>query len=276
MTTILLVDNGSRRPESVLALRDLAAHLTAYTGQIITPVSLQHSDHIDPAFLNQRPAMVLTSFLRQQLLLGQRDFIILPLFFGPSRALTEFIPTQVAMLRNELGWFEVRMAKVLCPLPAGEPLLVEIVSDQLEQCINQQPALPNQIIVVDHGSPVPQVTAVRTWLAQQLTTRLQHIAPVSEAVMERRTGREYDFNGQLLTEVLNDHAMRDPRCRITLSMLFFFAGRHAGQAGDIATICRTAMARHSGLSISVTPLVGQHQRLIELLAHRLQAVINNA
>ncbi|MBB1076550.1 cobalamin biosynthesis protein CbiX [Rhodoferax sp. 4810] len=272
MTTILLVDNGSRRPESVLALRDLAARLTAYTGQIITPVSLQHSDHIDTALLDQRPAIVLTSCLRQQLLLGRRDFIILPLFFGPSRALTEFIPTQVAILQNELGWFDVRMAEVLCPLPAGEPLLVEILSDQLQHCISQQSALPDQIILVDHGSPVSQVTAVRTWLAQQLTVRLQHIAPVSEAVMERRSEREYDFNGQLLTEVLKNHAMRDPRCRITLSMLFFFAGRHAGQEGDIATICRTAMTHHSELSIAVTPLVGQHRRLIELLAHRLQAV----
>jgi hypothetical protein len=98
--------------------------------------------------------------------------LILPLFFGPSRAISDYVPERIAALQEDLGPFEVRIARALCPLPEGEPDLVEILLARIHGAASEQGVTPRRILLVDHGSPIPAVTEVRRWLARQLKQRL--------------------------------------------------------------------------------------------------------
>ncbi|MET0068239.1 MAG: cobalamin biosynthesis protein CbiX [Candidatus Thiodiazotropha sp.] len=264
--TILLADNGSRRPESVLNLRHLAHSLSAAAGRSVLPVSLQHADKIPATELAGQPADTLPALLQRRLLQGEREFVILPLFFGPSRALTSFIPDQVQRLSESYGPFGVSVAEVLCPLPEGEPRLAEILRAQL-------PAQTQRVILVDHGSPIPSVTAVRRYLADVLAKHLGAQTTLHEAVMERRTGVQYDFNGGLLEDVLMSEGGRDARTPIDLSLLFLSPGRHAGPGGDIESICERVRQNFPNWSIRISGLVGDHPDLIPILMDRLDSVL---
>lgn len=266
--TILLCDNGSRRPEASLSLRALARDLSRTAGQTIHPVSLQHADRIPAEALGGEPAHVLESFLADRLATGERNFLILPLFFGPSRAVIHFIPQTMERLRRTWGDFNLRMAQTLCPLPAGEPRLADLLLDRILAARSGQ--RPDHAILVDHGSPIPEVTAVRQWLAGHLKQRQPDIT-WHEAVMERRPGAEYDFNGRLLAQVLEDIATAQPDTRISLGLLFLHPGRHAGPGGDIEQIREAAAKKHAALDIAAGPLAGAHPALIEILNTRLSA-----
>ena len=269
--TILLVDNGSKRPDATLNLRRLAAALTARADRGIHPVSLQHADAIPVDELDGRPASTFASFLREQLDHGQDRFIVLPLFFGPSRALTSFIPDTVSDLQRQYPAMQLQLADVLCPLPAGEPRLAEILRDHVAATMQRGQVESARIVLVDHGSPIAEVTAVRQWLADTLKVLLGDRVALEQAVMERRSGRQYDFNGRLLAAVLGELATVNATAPVVLAMLFLSPGRHAGVDGDIAEICQQAVAENPGLRILTTPLVGEHPLLIDILLDRLQA-----
>ncbi|MGB0722131.1 MAG: sirohydrochlorin chelatase [Gammaproteobacteria bacterium] len=265
--TILLCDNGSRRAASTLSLRRLASDLSERSGHPVHAVPLQHAGKIDPARLDGKPARELPDFLDDRLAAGDRAFLILPLFFGPSRAISSFIPQTAEQCRARYGAFNLDVADVLCPLPRGEPALAELLRDNVLRTAPQ----PGHVILVDHGSPIPEVTAVRQWLGARLDALIPS-ATLSEAVMERREGREYDFNGALLEDELERLAVAGHR-RITLAMLFLNPGRHAGEGGDIDQIRVAAMERHPGLEVEASPLVGEHPALVDILARRLDSAL---
>lgn len=269
MRLILLVDNGSSRPDSTLNLRRIAERLAERVGGSVRPVSLLHADRVPAERLDGRPAEILAPTLRCLVGEGMRDLRLLPLFFGPSRALTQFVPELAAEVAAELSPFRLDIASELCPLPAGEPRLVEILADNLAAAAARAAIEPKRVVLVDHGSPIPEVTAVRRWLALGLAERLGPDVRLEEAVMERRPGPEYDFNGPLLEDVLIRLAEADHTTPILLSMLFLSAGRHAGPDGDIAQIRARILERFPTLDIQATPLVGSHPTLIEILADRL-------
>jgi sirohydrochlorin ferrochelatase len=269
MRSILLVDNGSSRPDSTLNLRRLSARLAERVGEPIRPVSLLHADRVAAERLNGQPAEILAPTLRRLVSEGVRDLRLLPLFFGPSRALTQFVPEMAAEVAAECGPFRLEIAPELCPLPGGEPRLVEILADNLDAVARSAGIAPKRVVLVDHGSPIAEVTAVRRWLALGLAGRLGPDVRLEEAVMERRPGPEYDFNGPLLEDLLSRLAETDRETPILLSMLFLSAGRHAGSDGDIAQICVGIERRFPGMRIEVAPLVGSHPGLIEILASRL-------
>jgi sirohydrochlorin ferrochelatase len=267
--TLLLVDNGSSRPESTLNLRRLALRLGERLGQTIHPVSLQHTHKIPAESLGGIAADTFHPFMAQRLAQRDRRFIVLPLFFGPSRALSSFIPDQVTRLSAEFGHFELTQARVLCPLPEGEPRLARILCDQLPA----NGTARRRVILVDHGSPIPEVTAVRRYLAGEMRQLLAPGSELVEAVMERRQGSDYDFNGELLEQVLRQAAYDDGQTPIALSLLFMSPGRHAGSGGDIEGICQRVSAEHPALPIHIGGLVGEHDGLIPILGDRLKAVL---
>jgi len=270
---ILLADNGSKSPEATLRLRAIATSLGEACGQPIEPVSLRYADQIPAEDLDGYPAQVLVEFLTAHLAAGRREFILVPLLFGKSRALTNFVPEQVALLEARFGPFELRQAEVLSPLPEGEPLLADILADQVARCSRELGAEPTCVIVVDHGSPLPAVTAVRAAATMALRERIDRDVQLTQAVMERREGAEYDFNGQLLGDLLDAYAARDEATVIVLAMMFISPGRHAGPGGDIEQICRAARERNPGLKLGVSGLVGEHPLLIEILRQRLCRVL---
>ncbi len=272
---LLLLDNGSRRPDATRNLRRLAHHLGEVLGTEVQPVSAQHASRIPPEALDGVPAQTLEPFLREQVAAGEHRFDIVPLFFGPSRAISAFVPEVAGRVAAEVGPLQVRVADALCPLPAGEPLLVEILADQVRRALPERSSDAVDVLLVDHGSPLPAVTAVRHWLAEGLAAALADTAAaemrVGEAVMERREGAEYAFNGRLLAEALTAlgaaASIERPR-RVVLAMQFISPGRHAGAGGDIAEIVAAAQTDHPGLDVRITGLIGEHPRFVELLAAR--------
>ncbi|MCG8089256.1 MAG: cobalamin biosynthesis protein CbiX [Candidatus Thiodiazotropha endolucinida] len=271
--TILLADNGSKRADSVINLRLLAKQLSNLSNHQVFPVSLQHADRIPTDLLNGEAAETLTTFLRERLKQGETEFILIPLFFGRSRALTSFIPQQLEKLRAEYGPFRLTLAEELYPLPQGEPRVATILQQQLQATDQGRP--PQLVILVDHGSPLPQVSEVRKRVCADLRHQLSPRIELQQAVMERRQGNEYDFNGQLLSEQLEKIALSRPNISIDLALLFLSPGRHAGAGGDIESICQQIRESHPGVQIRIAPLVGQHPGIAEILLDRLDSALDN-
>jgi len=210
-------------------------------------------------------------FLTKQLQSGNNKFLILPLFFARSSALTSFVPEQIKLLEAEFGKIELTVADVVYPLPQGENGLVSILSDYIQQLRNKDLPDKQSIVLVDHGSPSPKVTAVRQHIAKILQQQLEYIT-IEQAVMERREGSKYDFNGPLLESWLARKATQGEKTAIVV-MLFFLPGKHAGAGGDIEGICRNIERKYPGFSIKITPPVAEHAGLVDLLQARLQALL---
>jgi len=68
---------------------------------------MQHSDRIPKEEvdnkLSGKPAQVFRDFMTEKLKNNHRDFILIPLFFGKSRAITSFVPQEMAVLNAEFG-----------------------------------------------------------------------------------------------------------------------------------------------------------------------------
>lgn len=265
----LLVDNGSLRPQSVLNLRRIAAQLGRETGLEILPSSLLHSSKVSADQLEGEPAVNLERRLRLFLEAGEREFTILPFFFGPTGAITDYLPQRLAYRREKHGDFTVRQAPFLyLGHGADNADLVRILEDNVRQIIGYNKWKRPRVVLVDHGSPLPEVTAVRDALAVELEEALgDSVTAVAPASMERREGEEYAFNEPLLEKLLRQPAWNEGP--VIISMLFLSPGRHAGPGGDIATICREAREENPGLRTCMTGLVGEHPDIVKVLQRRL-------
>lgn len=281
---IILADNGSTKASATLQLRSIAQQLSERTKQKIHPVSLQHANVISTDELGGAKALVLPEFLRDQLQQGQREFIILPLFFGNSRALTKFIPDVQTELEDELeigsGEFKVQIMDTLYTLPhpvlgSGSSSsfgLSEIIYDHVLQTAQTNSLPLKNIVLVDHGSPSSQITAVRNGVAKEVQAKLGKDVQLEQAVMERREGKQYDFNGELLEDWLiakAEQGVSGEETNAIVALLFSLPGRHAGEDGDIVTICDSVMQRYPNFKVGISPLVGEHPLLLEILADRL-------
>lgn len=269
----LLVDNGSLSPAATLNLRKIAVKLEAAIEHPVRPVSLLHSDRVSSADLGGTPAETLESSMRAAIDQGARKFIVLPFFFGPSAALTEFIPERVAEIGKSSPDLDVRIASPLVRLDQPEDTrIAAILADNAHSTVAAANlANPPVVVVVDHGSPQSTVADVRNHVAEQVARQLGSAAQVVlPASMERRPGPEYDFNEPLL-----EHALRRLPCGcgdVVVSMMFLSPGRHAGAGGDVEQICRSAEECCPGLKIHITPLAGDHPLIVEILADRFREV----
>lgn len=265
---VFLLDNGSLEPAATLRLRELAAALGRATGHAVEPVSLLHSSAVPAEALGGVAAEIFEPAVRRRAEAGRTAIVVVPLFFGPSRALTEYLPERVATVRRALPGVAVRLA---APLFAEEDeRLACILADHVRATaarMSRPAAGPVPVALVDHGSPLRAVTEVRNALARQLGSLLGDGFDVRPCSMERREGAEFDFCEPLLSRLLTqaDWARGD----VVIAMQFLQPGRHAGAGGDVARICRDAEAARAGLRTRLTPLIGEHPRLIEILADRL-------
>ncbi|MFZ9682693.1 MAG: sirohydrochlorin chelatase [Cephaloticoccus sp.] len=268
---LLLVDNGSLEPAATLSLRDLARSLGARIEREVLPVSLLHANRVPAAALDGEPAVIVEDFLRTELAAGETDFVVLPLFLGPSRAITDYLPGIVAKLQPEFPTLSLRIAPVLHR--AGEADLPRMLADRVREVATPDfvRGEPVRVALVDHGSPIPTVTAVRNEVAVQLAHELgETVAAVAPCSMERRPGPEYAFNDPLLGNLL----ARDPWSSgpVVVTQLFLQPGRHAGEGGDLAQISATAMAASPALRVVRTTPLASHPGLIDLLARRFMDV----
>lgn len=269
MPVIMLCDNGSVRANATLQLRYVAESLSRVSGQMIHPVSFKHADRIAEDKIQGIPANIYHHFMKQQLMMGNREFLLLPMFFGNSKALTSFVPEQNNMLKETFGDFKVDIAEVIYPLPEGEPLLVDIILQHIHATAENYHMPLKNVVLVDHGSPIPRVTEVRRHLAAKVQDKLPTSCHLEQAVMERREGEEYDFNGDLLKHWLLKKARQGEDSALVI-LLFFLPGRHAGEGGDINEICHSVMSEYSDFNIKISPLITEHPLFITILQKRLQ------
>jgi sirohydrochlorin ferrochelatase len=275
MTTSFLVDNGSLRASATLNLRKIAHRLTQETGQVVEPVSLLHSSKVDPAELEGKEAETFGPALRRKLAQGETDFLVLPLFFGPSLAMTDYLPKRISAMREAHGPFNIHVTSCLFDEMEGTDLrLAEIMRQRVEEVILPGEP-PPPVLLVDHGSPAPAVTAVRNFIAGQLSVMLKgRVSRLVATSMERREGEEYRFTDPLLESVLGQDGFN--RGRVIIAMMFLSPGRHAGVEGDVAQICRRAEETSPGLKTVMTDLVGDHPDLVPILADRLRVGLKKA
>ena len=255
-TRILLVDNGSLRPEATLELRRLSAEVAQLLGQPVHPVSVLHSHKIDPALLAGEPAVIFEQAVQQAKTDGIDELLVLPLFIGPSRAITEYLPQVFADAQP--GAMKLTVRPTLYGEDGAE--LLDILADQILHTPGD--ADKDTILLCDHGSPIIEVTRVRDALARDLSAEMD--IPPSRLIacsMERREGPEYAFNEPLLATALQ----RAPGDVIIL-MLFLLPGRHAGPDGDVATIAK----EHAkpGAQVRMSPLLAKHPSMSQLIAKR--------
>jgi hypothetical protein len=209
-------------------------------------------------------AEILEPALERRLAMGISEFLILPLFFGQSGALTDYLPARLAHLHAKHPALKVSMAAPLY-LPT-DPRLARILADHVRRLAG----FSHRVVLVDHGSPAQIVIDVRNALARQLGDLLGHEYKVAPASMERRAGPAYDFCEPLLGGLLREPGWNSGD--VIIAMQFLLPGRHAGPAGDVAAICRDAEAASDGaLHTLMTPLVAEHPMLIDILADRWKA-----
>ena len=271
MRKILLVDNGSLRAQATLNLRRLAHALSQATGEAVEAASLLHSYKIPSEQLDGHKAVTLGPLAERYAAQGATELLILPFFFGPSQALTRYLPERLAEVQASYPQLAVKVALPLVDSQEAVDLrLVKLLADNVRERMAGQ-SQP-KVVLVDHGSPIPEVTAVRNYLAGQLSVLLADEAScVTFACMERRDGEAYRFNEPLLEDLLASPMLA--HSEVVLSMLFLSPGRHAGEGGDIAEICEQAMARSPGLNVVTTRLVGENDAIVDILATRLQQAL---
>jgi len=265
---LLLVDNGSKRAEAILALRATADRLTSRLGRLVVPASVLHSSKVPPEQLDGIPAETLIPALRRRLNAGHRSFRILPFFFGPSRAFTEYLPEKIAALRCENpDWadFQLEITPPLYDSPDDERL-ARALAERIDLTMARHQWKRPAAILVDHGSPEPKVTSVRDAVGEQLRNLLgDRCVPFAVASMERRESPEYDFNEPMLERVLRQKAIRG---EVIIALMFLNPGRHAGPDGDIAQICQEATSVNPKLVCQMTEPLGNHPLIEEILAER--------
>ncbi|SDN58595.1 Sirohydrochlorin ferrochelatase [Halomonas shengliensis] len=274
MPRILLVDNGSLRPQATLNLRRLAAALARRTGETVEAASLLHSHKVPAERLEGEKAVTLGPLAERLAAEGETELVVVPFFFGPSQALTRYLPERLAEVQAAHPRLAVRVALPLFNTLHGLDLrLARLLADNVREAMGPareggEDACRPTVVLVDHGSPIPEVAAVRNVLAGQLGALLEGEAgSVTFASMERREGEAYRFNEPLLEDLLADPALAGRE--VILAMLFLSPGRHAGEGGDIAEIAARAMAASPGLSVTPSRLVGEHDGILELLASRV-------
>ena len=279
---ILLVDNGSRRPASRLALREGATAFSALLGgRDVRPTSLGFSDGIDAAALGGVPARTLRTELEGLLADGAPGATVVPLFLGPSGGLQRGVASCARELVAGTS-FELRVGACLvdasepCDGRVGRALAAQVLRVARRARLRQ----PLKVLVIDHGTPSPSVHAVRERLAAEVRALLGPRAlSVTGASMERRDEPAYDFNEPLLERAL----ARPPYDGgdVVLAMAFLLPGRHAGEGGDVAQIVERAQeeaAAEGGgaegarepLRVHTTPLLGGHSLVLDVLAERVR------
>src|SRR5690606_32293314 len=115
-------------------------------------------------------------------------------FFGPSAALTDYVPARLDALRVRHPGRSVVLAKPLVdPSDGNDRRVARALADAVRATLRNRELAGPAVVLVDHGTPQRAVTAVREHLGAQLRRELAGEVPVvGTASMERREGETYD------------------------------------------------------------------------------------
>ena len=263
----LLADNGSLEALSTISLRKTAHIAGLLAGVDVHPVSLLHSSKIDPSLLDGIKAETMESFLAGPTGQSADELRILPFFFGPSRALTEWLPEKLEQWKSERDGRSFRILD--CLHQSGDTRLALALEDLCLQAINKNELKKPFLALVDHGTPVFDVHRVREEVGEELKKRMaDRISGFSTCSMERREGEEYDFNEPLLENLLDEK--KGEFEEVLVAQLFLSPGRHAGEDGDLDRTCSSFADSSPSHRLVRTDLLGNHPSVLEILLERIE------
>ena len=263
-----LVDNGSLQPESVIYMRNVAVELGKSTGLSVTPSGLMHSHKVDSSKLNGQPGISLESFFLSKDSELYKNLAFIPMFLGPSLAITDWLPEKLAMWSHNK--IDRKYSIADCLFRRGDHRLANALSEYVSDLIPKFSPVKPYVILVDHGTPLQEVNLVREEVGSALVSKLEgRLSGFSTACMERRDGTQYDFNDPLLENLLQE-IQSGGNNSVILAQLFLAPGRHAGPNGDISEICSPFI--NDGMKIERTPTLGNHPLVLEILADRVNEV----
>ncbi len=268
--TFLLVDNGSIRAASTLALRETARRVSRLSGVTVHPVSLAYSDRVDPEELEGVPARTLPEFLGSDELTPDAETVIVPIFLGNRGAIFRGVEKVIGEACRLRPGLRVRFARFLFEEEGpDQDVLARAVAGRIREKIPECGSRKPLVVLTDHGSPLPVAAQVRNFVAGQVQAILRdEVFAVVPASMERREGKAYAFTDPLLEDVLRRPvAAKRP---VVLAMFFLLPGRHAGEGGDVAEIRDAAVAETGNGEIATTELLGDHPLVVEALAQRIK------
>jgi hypothetical protein len=270
-----LFDNGSFRADSTRSLRRLAGRVAARLGHPVRAVSLLHSTRVAAEELDGEAAQLLEpaldAWFRER---PEGRALLLPLFFGPSGALVDYVPERLAALRVKHPAARAVLAEALV-VPEEEPVeLAAALADRVRETAAARGWRRPKVVLCDHGTPLRTVTAVRDRLGGLLAAALgDEVEAVAVAAMERREGEEFAFNEPLLATLLATPPYASGE--VVVALQFLSPGRHAGPGGDVAEICAAAeeAAREAGreLKTAMTATLADDARVDAVLARRAVA-----
>jgi len=262
----LLADNGSLEAASILNLRKSAHTAGHLAGVEVLPVSLLHSSKVDPQLLDGIKAETMAGFLAGPIAQSSNELRIIPLFFGPSRALTDWLPEKLEQWKCEKDGRTFRILD--CLHQPGDTRLAVALEDLCIQAIEINKLKKPFLALVDHGTPVFEVHRVREEVGDELQKRMAEcISGFSTCSMERRDGEEYDFNEPLLENLLDEK--KEDFEEMLVAQLFLSPGRHAGEGGDLDRICSSFADSSPSHHLVRTDLLGTHPSVIEILLERI-------
>jgi sirohydrochlorin ferrochelatase len=268
LPTCFLFDNGSLRAASTLNLREVARALEKQIGAHVEAVSLLHSSGVDAAELDGRRAQLLEPALQTWFGAKPKGAVVaLPFFFGPSAALTAYVPERLGSLRSKFPEARVEQAGWLVDPALPDDRVALALAEAVRAIIRRENLSRANVVVVDHGSPQRGVAAVRDFLTEQVGSLLaKEVGAVGAASMESRAGEEYAFNQPLLADRLRTTPF--DAGNVVIALQFLSPGRHAGARGDVAEICARAESERLELRTWMSETIGTDPRVIDVLAER--------
>jgi len=250
-----------------------ARQLAAELGVEVRAVSLLHSSAVDPVGLGGRPAQLLEPALTEYLAgKASAEVVLLPLFFGPSRALTDYVPERISSLVGKNPWAQIHLAHWLVePSETDKRVALALAEAVRRQIAGEKLARP-KVVLVDHGSPQQAVTDVRNFLGRQVQALLANeVETVAVASMEKRPGPEFAFADPLLAQRLRTPPF--DRGDVVVALQFLSPGRHAGPEGDVARICAEARRERPELRTHLTETIANDPRVVTVLADRYRVAL---
>ena len=166
---VILMDNGSHRPESTLTLRKIASKLSVSLNIKVNPVSLLHSTKVPSEKLNGIKAEILEPYIKKQCEQGIDSFLIVPFFFGQSAALKDYLPERINEIKKKWESVDVKLAPTLVNMEDKEDFSVSnIIAEFVVDKILSEKLVKPYVTLVDHGTPLKEVNNVRKHITNQL------------------------------------------------------------------------------------------------------------
>ena len=281
--TVLLFDNGSLRPDATFALRAIAKNLSKQLGMRVEGVSLLLSHKIEADKLNGEPATIIRRRFKLGISNEEHHFICLPLFLGPSLAITEYLMELIEEAKVLCPEIEILVAPPLAGWDVTNPdhRLAQILAEQVSTIMGQNAlSRSTNLVLVDHGSPIEKLSILRNTVTNQLKDLLGNsVSTTTACSMERREGEAYAFNDPLLETISFDSfdtVSKDASLEsLVVAMFFLLPGRHAGEGGDVDEILQGLVENAKIKNFFKTDLIATHPLIYSILEDRVKSVLEN-